>query len=180
MFVSPIPAKFADFGDTNTGVGRGWDVALRCGIVVDHLVIELTAVQTHPLRLDVLRRGTPSRDVAFREDDLPSTLHLGVEVDGVVVAVSTWIRNPYPDMPSTVGAQLRGMATAPEMRGHGIGGLLLVTGVERMFASGCDLVWAHARDTALTFYERHGFVRRGTGYVDVVTGVPHHDIVRSR
>lgn len=149
-------------------------------VVADHRVIELTAEQTHPLRLDVLRRGTPHRDVAFPEDELASTLHLGVELDGVVVGVSTWIDNTHPDLPASRGAQLRGMATAPHLQGHGIGGLLVETGVARMFASGHDLVWARARDTALEFYERHGFVRRGPGYVDVVTLIPHHDIVRTR
>jgi GNAT superfamily N-acetyltransferase len=128
----------------------------------------------------VLRRGTPSRDLAFPEDELASTLHLGVELDGAVVGVSTWIDNPHPDLSAIRGVQLRGMATAPHLQGHGIGGLLLESGVERMFALGHDLIWARARDTALVFYERHGFVRRGPGYVDVVTLVPHHDIVRPR
>lgn len=155
-------------------------MALRCRIVADHEVIELVAAQTHPLRLDVLRRDTPSRHVAFPEDELPGTFHLGVEVDGVVVGVSTWIENDHPDLPAARGVQLRGMATAPHLQGHGIGGLLLETGVERVFASGHDLVWARARDTALGFYERHGFVQRGPGYVDAVTGIPHHDIVRTR
>ena len=50
---------------TQTRMGRRWGVALRCRIVADHRVIELMAAQTHPLRLDVLRRGTPSRDVAL-------------------------------------------------------------------------------------------------------------------
>ena len=143
-------------------------------------VIELTAGQTHPLRLDVLRRGTPSRDIAFPEDELATTLHLGVELDGVVVGISTWIQNSHPDMPAIRGIQLRGMATAPQFQGHGIGGLILETGVERMFASGHEMVWARARDTALDFYERHGFVRRGMGYVDLSTQIPHHDIVRER
>ena len=143
-------------------------------------MIELTAVQTHPLRLDVLRRGTASRDVAFPEDELASTLHLGVELDGVVVGISTWIQNAHPDLPARRGIQLRGMATAPQFQGHGIGGLILETGVERMFASGHEMVWARARDTALGFYQRHGFVRRGVGYVDLSTQIPHHDIVRTR
>ena len=99
-------------------------MALRCRIVADHAVIELTAAQTHPLRLDVLRRDTPSRHVAFPEDELPGTLHLGVELDGVVVGVSTWIENDHPDLPAARGVQLRGMATAPHLQGHGIGGLL--------------------------------------------------------
>jgi GNAT superfamily N-acetyltransferase len=143
-------------------------------------VIELTAGQTHPLRLDVLRRGTSSRDVAFPEDELATTLHLGIELDGVVVGISTWIQNAHPDLPAMRGIQLRGMATAPQFQGHGIGGLILETGVERMFASGYEVVWARARDTALDFYERHGFVRRGMGYVDLSTQIPHHDIVRER
>lgn len=165
---------------TQRRMGRRWGVALRCRIVADHRVIELMAAQTHPLRLDVLRRGTPSRDVAFPEDELPGTLHLGVEVDGVVVGVSTWIENEHPDLPARRGVQLRGMATAPHLQGDGIGGVLVESGVERAFASGHELVWARARDTALGFYELHGFVRRGPGYVDVVTGIPHHDIVRTR
>ena len=156
------------------------DAALSCSAVAGHRVLELTAAQTHPLRLAVLRRGTPSRDVAFVEDELATTLHLGVELDGVVVAVSTWIHKSHPDLPSIPGAQLRGMATVPDLQGQGIGGELVETGVERMFGSGRDLIWARARDTALEFYERHGFVRRGPGYVDVVTGIPHHDIVRRR
>ncbi|MGH9132986.1 MAG: GNAT family N-acetyltransferase [Ilumatobacteraceae bacterium] len=143
-------------------------------------VVELAAEQTHPLRLEVLRRGTPSRDVAFVEDDQPGTLHLGVELGGVVVGVSTWIVNAHPDLPATPGVQLRGMATAPQLQGQGIGGLLVETGVERMFGDGCELVWARARDSALAFYARHGFAPRGRGYVDVVTGIPHHDIVRQR
>ena len=152
----------------------------RLRVVTVHQVIELTAAQTHPLRLDVLRRGTPHRDVAFPEDDMAGTLHLGVELDGEVVGVSTWIDHSHPDLPAIRGAQLRGMATAPHLQGHGIGGLLVETGVARMFASGHELVWARARDSALGFYERHGFVRRGPGYVDVVTLIPHHDIVRTR
>ena len=136
-----MPARVG-IGDTNTGVWSRRGLALRCGSVGEHRVIELTAAQTHPLRLDVLRRGTPNRDVAFPEDEFASTLHLGVELDGVVVGVSTWIDNSHPDLPASSGAQLRGMATAPHLQGHGIGGLLVETGVARMFASGHDMVWA--------------------------------------
>jgi GNAT superfamily N-acetyltransferase len=143
-------------------------------------VIELTAAQTHPLRLEVLRRGTPSRAVEFAEDDEPTTVHLGVELDGEIVGVSTWIENVHPDLPERPGVQLRGMATAPHLRGRGIGGMLVTAGVERAFGTGHDLVWARARDSALGFYERHGFRTRGPGYVDAVTSIPHHDIVRFR
>ena len=34
-----------------------------------------------------------------------------------------------------------------------------------------------ARDTALGFYARHDFTTAGRGYIDLTTGLPHHDIV---
>ena len=40
------------------------------------------------------------------------------------------------------------------------------------------LVWARARDTALEFYLRHGFVVDGEGFIDEQTLKPHHVIVR--
>ena len=39
-------------------------------------------------------------------------------------------------------------------------------------------MWARARDSALAFYERHGFTTAGLGYADLTTGLPHHDVVR--
>ena len=140
--------------------------------------MELTAEQTYTLRRSELRAGTPTDEVRFDEDSLASTVHLGVEVDGEVVAVSTWIERRHPDTPRFRGVQLRGMATAPQFRGHGHGAMLLEAGVERAAAAGIELIWARARDSALGFYERHGFRPFGRGYVDLTTELPHHDIVR--
>ena len=43
------------------------------------LVVELTAEQTHPVRLAVLRADTPTKEVRFAEDDWPGAVHLGQE-----------------------------------------------------------------------------------------------------
>jgi GNAT superfamily N-acetyltransferase len=148
------------------------------------LIVELSPEQTHELRRVVLRAGTPSTDVRFDDDERPDTVHLGVEIHlggeitGTVVAVSTWIPRPHPDHPSLRGVQLRGMATAPSHRGSGLAAAMLTAGVDRARNEGVELVWARARDTALGFYERHGFVVFGRGYVDLTTALPHHDIVR--
>jgi GNAT superfamily N-acetyltransferase len=71
------------------------------------------------------------------------------------------------------------MAVDPVRRGHGSGALLLAAGLERAGARGADVVWANARDTALAFYERHGFRVVGDGFVDATTALPHHRIVRT-
>jgi GNAT superfamily N-acetyltransferase len=142
--------------------------------VTDHVVVELTAEETHPLRLAVLRGDTPTKVVSFAEDLLPGVFHLGVREGRDVIAVSTWAPRPYNDAPAV---QLRGMATAPNLQGHGLGSLLLEAGCLRA-ATIAELVWARARDTALEFYLGHGFAVDGDGFIDEQTQKPHHLIVR--
>lgn len=139
------------------------------------VVVELTSEQTHPLRLAVLRFDTPTKEVAFAEDDWPGVVHLGLAIDGEVVATSSWVPRPLGDEP---GVQLRGMATDRTRQSSGLGGILLEAGCERMAAAGVDLVWARARDAALAFYLRHGFEVVGDGFVDEATQLPHHLVVR--
>lgn len=137
--------------------------------------VDLTAAETHPLRMAVLRHDTPTKEVSFAEDTLPGTVHLGASVDGEVVAVSTWVPKA---LDGEAGVQLRGMATAHHLQGTGIGGALVEEGCRRMAAAGHRLVWARARDAALAFYLRHDFVVRGDGFVDEATQLPHHLVVR--
>lgn len=140
-------------------------------------VVEIEAVATHELRRSLLRDGTPSDQVEFDGDDLDTTFHLGAFVDGTLVAISTWMARRYPDLPGHPGHQLRGMATDPDARGTGVSDELLLTGMGRCVEAGSSLVWARARVAALSFYRRHGFETRGHEYVDLTTGIPHHDIV---
>jgi len=142
--------------------------------VADYTVVELTAEETHPLRLSVLRSDTPSKVLAFNEDDWPGTIHLGVRDADGVVAVSSWVPEPYLGEPAV---HLRGMATAPHLQGQGVGGILIEAGCERA-ALVAPLVWARARDVALGFYLRHGFTVVGDGFTDDLTQKPHHMILR--
>jgi predicted GNAT family N-acyltransferase len=141
-------------------------------------LVELRSQDTHALRRAVLRNETPSDEVVFDGDELESTFHLGVRIDGEVVAISTWLERPYPDRPADRGFQIRGMATVAAHRGQGLGAQLLEAGIDRCRADGAALVWARARDTAMAFYARHGFATVGRGYVDLTTGLPHHDVIR--
>lgn len=139
-------------------------------------VVELSAADTHDLRRRVLRVGTVTTSVDFDGDE--SAVHLGVMVDSDVVAVSSWFDRRHPDRPALAGVQLRGMAVEPSLAGTGLGSLLLAAGVERMRSDGAGLVWARARDTALDFYTSRDFEVFGEGYVDLSTGLPHHDVIR--
>ena len=70
------------------------------------------------------------------------------------------------------------MATDRSLQGTGLGGVLLEHGCRVAHERGFPLVWARARDAALGFYERHGFVVEGDGFIDGPTQLPHHLVVR--
>ena len=139
-------------------------------------VVEILPEETHPLRLAVLRNDTPHKEVSFAEDTWPGAFHLGLRLAGELVAVSTWIPRPHNDQPAI---QLRGMATAHHLQGKGLGGVLVAAGCERAAATDARLVWARARDAAMGFYLRHGFVIEGDGFIDANTNLPHHLVVRT-
>lgn len=140
-------------------------------------VIDVVAHDTYPLRRAVLRTGTISTEVEIDGDDDPTTRHLAARVGERIVGVSTWLRRAYPPQSGAIAVQLRAMAVDPAERGRGIGAALVRAGLEAAASAGAELVWARARDTALTFYEDLGFRAEGGGYVDPTTGLPHHDIV---
>lgn len=54
--------------------------------------------------------------------------------------------------------RVRGMASAPQVRGRGAGGAILHALVEHAIAHGATRVWCNARTRALTLYQRAGFV----------------------
>jgi GNAT superfamily N-acetyltransferase len=141
-------------------------------------VVEVPTEGVLAMRMQVLREGTPSDDPTFDGDDDETTVHLAAMLDGEVVAISTWLRRPWPFAPDVPAVQLRGMATDASVRGTGIGGDLLEVGVARAFAAGAELVWANARDSALRFYRAHGFDVEGEGFRTQDTQLPHHRIIR--
>ncbi len=140
----------------------------------EYVVVVLDAAETHPLRRAVLRNDMPGRPVVFDGDDRPGTVHLGVRAGNALVAISTWIPNSHGNEPAV---QLRGMATAPQLQGRGVGGILVEAGCLHA-ATLAPLVWARARDSALNFYLRHGFMVEGDGFIDETTRIPHHLIVK--
>ena len=143
-------------------------------------VVTITATDTHDLRRRVLREGTFSDAVVFDGDDDAGTFHLGVrDGDGTIVAISTWLQRPHPTAPDRPAHQLRGMAIEPALQGSGVGSLLLAAGLAACAERGSEVVWAHARSTALAFYEGHGFVVYGEDYAEAATGLAHVDVVRT-
>ena len=139
-----------------------------------------TTAEVRPLRLEVLRAHTTNKTVDFEGDDDATTRHL-VAVDslGEIVGVSTWLEPALDQQPHLRAVQLRGMATAISVQNQGIGALILAAGVDYALSLDADLIWANARDQALNFYNRNGFVTTGDGFIESVTRLPHHRVIKS-
>lgn len=142
------------------------------------IIRRVSAADVRPLRLEVLRAGMPGRTVVFDGDDDDETVHLAAfDADDRMIGTSTWLRRPCAFEPEHRAVQLRGMATRGSLQGRGIGSALLRAGFVQ-WMDDADLVWANARDAALPFYRRHGFETRGDGFIETVTELPHHVVIR--
>ena len=141
-------------------------------------VTELSLFEILPLRVAVLRKGTPATECTYPEDSFDDAVHLGIVRDGHVVATSTWFTKQCPVVDDTTALQLKGMAVSENLQGEGLGELLIAAGFDIAKKRGAPLVWARARDSALGFYTKCDFVAMGDGFIDEPTDMPHHIVVR--
>lgn len=146
----------------------------------DITVRSVSTADVRPLRQSVLRADMENKSVTFEGDDDPDTVHLAAfDSQGTMIGTSTWLRRDCAARPNAPAMQLRGMATATHCQGQGIGSVLLQAGFSLCREQRVHIVWANARDAALPFYERHGFVADGEGFIEAITRLPHHVVIRS-
>ena len=143
----------------------------------DFTIRRITLERAKPVRNEVLRRGTPTREANYDGDNDPRTVHIGAERDDRVVATSTWVIAPWEGEPGATAVQLRGMAVLDEMQRSGVGTALIEAGLAHARSHGARFVWAKARDSALGFYEGCGFTTKGDSFVEPASGLPHHLVV---
>ena len=143
-------------------------------------VRELVPDETHALRRCVSADGRTDLPTMRHElDATPGSWHLGaVDAAGRVVATSSFYLVPCPLRPQAQPAvRLEFMAVDPVVQGKGVGSAVLTEAIRRLKTTDAVLVWASARDSALTFYERFDFtIAAGSGFTPVETGRPHHII----
>lgn len=122
----------------------------------------VSAGAVRPLRRSVLRPNQPPEALVYPADDARSTLHAAATADERgIVGIATISCEPHPDDPRPGDWRIRGMATEPDARGHGIGGALLRACLDHARENGGGRVWCNARTTAAGFYTRAGFAVDG-------------------
>ena len=125
-----------------------------------------------PLRSEVLRGGGALERALLPGDREGRGDHWGAWIDGRLVACTSLYEVEGAD--GSVTTQLRGMATAPDLRNAGIGGALLEAAIAAWEANPnrIEPLWCNARIRAVPFYGRHRFAEIGEPFD--VPGVGAH------
>ena len=110
-----------------------------------------------PLRNTVLRDGKLSlTDCIFENDDDSRTFHLGYFEADELVCVASFHSQQHPDYAGEA-YQLRGMATAHNYQGKGIGNKLVNFAIVYLRGQNINYTWCNARQKAFKFYSSLGF-----------------------
>ncbi|RHB51786.1 GNAT family N-acetyltransferase [Exiguobacterium sp. AM39-5BH] len=126
-----------------------------------------------PLRHEVLRRGLPVETCYFDGDEAETTRHFAWVEDGRVVSIATVMHQSREFAGDCVLFQLRGMATAPDVTGRGIGSAFLQALHRELDADW----WCNARAVAVRFYERNGLKTVGEAFD--IPGIGDHYVMRT-
>ncbi len=120
------------------------------------LVHRVPPAVTRELRRQVLRPHQSIAELVDPGEEDPSTVFFAAHRGDEVVGTAAVYREPCPGR-GDEARRIRAMATAPEVRGQGVGELLLDACVDEARAQGALLVWCNARLAAVGFYRRYGF-----------------------
>ena len=75
--------------------------------------------------------------------------------------------------PGDASRQIRQVVVAPSAHGRGVGRALIASLEGIAIAENAEELYLHARQSAIGFYERLGYVIEGDEFISELTGIPH-------
>src|ERR1700761_5700105 len=126
-----------------------------------------------PLRNVVLREGKLALDECrFPSDKAAGNFHLGFYANDELACIASFPPQQYEGFDG-IGYQLRGMATAENYQGQGLGSKLVNFAMVYLRGQKVNYVWCNARKKAVKFYQNLGFEIISAEFE--VPGIgPHH------
>ena len=126
------------------------------------------------LRRRVLRPHLPP-DAPLPGDDTPDAVTFGAvdDADDRVLCTCFVYPDPCPWAPGRPAWHLRQMATEPDRQGQGLGAMVVRSAVAHVTDRGAHVLWFNARESAIGFYRRLGFLTRGEVFTDDQHTIPH-------
>ena len=128
------------------------------------IIKKITAEETYSVRLPVLRKGKSLASCHFEDDDLETTLHLGLYLDQKLVGIISLFDKSNPNFQEKNQCQIRGMAVLENQRKKDFGKALLKHCEKECKKQDVDLIWFNARMQAIGFYEKMGYQKTGTPF----------------
>jgi ribosomal protein S18 acetylase RimI-like enzyme len=144
------------------------------------LVKRVPAHKTWELRQRVLRPHQRIEEMNYFGDHDAETAHFGAYIGDELLSIGSIYLAPLKSQHATLpddgkAWQLRGMATAPGRSGGGLGSAVLRAAIEHATSKGGSVMWCHARQGALHFYEKYGFV--SVSSVFELAGIGPHQVM---
>ena len=127
---------------------------------------KISASDTYPVRLEVLRKNIPL-PFKFNGDLDNDTFHLGVFKDEKIIAVSSFMKVKNKNFKGEQ-FELRGMAALNQFQGLGAGKLMMKEALFILKSLDTDYLWCNARIVAVNFYKKSGLQTFGEKFM-----IPH-------
>lgn len=143
--------------------------------MTQYSVKTITAEQARVIRAQVLYHHLTEKPLIYPNDDLASTLHLGIFDHERLIGTCSLFDQHESNTPQGYW-QLRGMAVASDYQGRGLGERLIKQVKTVLQQQGAQGIWCNAREPVIAFYQRKGFQPIGERF-DIPTICIHQRMI---
>jgi predicted GNAT family N-acyltransferase len=136
-------------------------------------VKNISSNDTISVRHPVLRNGKSLETCFFEGDILQTTKHFGVFFDKNIIGVVSVFKNININFADKNQYQIRGMAVLDEYQNKRFGKKLIEICETTILNENGNLIWLNAREKAVSFYEKSGYVKSGIIFNIDIIGIHH-------
>lgn len=118
------------------------------------------------LRRDVMRPGMIDfSDVKYENDTHPSAIHLGIEIDGKIIACVSAFEEINSDLNYNIQYRIRALRVDENYRMKGIARTIFTKIIDEVTKRGAQAIWFTARTHLVKFYNSFGFIEYGKHFL---------------
>ena len=132
---------------------------------------KISSRDTFLVRHPILREGKPVESCQFDGDDLQTTTHFGLFIDTNITGVLSVFKNNNVIFNSENQFQIRGMAILKDFQRKGFGDELIKHAEVYIKSQFGKLIWFNARESAVPFYEKLGYIKIGEPFFIADIGI---------
>jgi GNAT superfamily N-acetyltransferase len=132
---------------------------------------KINAIDTYPVRQEVLRKGKPIETCRFKGDDDDNTVHFGLYQKEQLIGIISIFKEKNNLFQEKNQFQIRGMAVLEEFQGKGFGAELVKVAENYCINQNVDLIWFNAREIAVSFYKKLGYTSIGDSFLIPDVGI---------